>query len=185
MKAQFDSTNHEQKLAFDMIAKTNNSFFLTGRAGTGKTTFLKMVQEAVDKSFVVVAPTGVAAVNAGGKTIHSFFGLPLGVLCPWDVGVLNGDKVSLVRHIDTIIVDEVSMVRCDVIDAMDRTLRHVRRSSAPFGGVQMVFVGDMFQLEPVVPARTGRSCGSTTGAAPIISTRRLRSSAWGSRRSSS
>ena len=150
MKAQFDSTNHEQKLAFDMIAKTNNSFFLTGRAGTGKTTFLKMVQEAVDKSFVVVAPTGVAAVNAGGKTIHSFFGLPLGVLCPWDVGVLNGDKVSLVRHIDTIIVDEVSMVRCDVIDAMDRTLRHVRRSSAPFGGVQMVFVGDMFQLEPVV-----------------------------------
>ena len=78
MKAQFDSTNHEQKLAFDMIAKTNNSFFLTGRAGTGKTTFLKMVQEAVDKSFVVVAPTGVAAVNAGGKTIHSFFGLPLG-----------------------------------------------------------------------------------------------------------
>jgi hypothetical protein len=150
MKAQFDSTNSEQKLAYEMIAKTSNSFFLTGRAGTGKTTFLKMVQEEVKKNFVVLAPTGVAAVNAGGKTIHSFFGLPLGVLCPWDTGVLNGDKISLVRHIDTIIVDEVSMVRCDVIDAMDRTLRQARRSSAPFGGVQMVFVGDVFQLEPVV-----------------------------------
>lgn len=150
MKAEFDRTNHEQQLAFDMIAKTGQSFFLTGRAGTGKTTFLKMVQEAVGKNFIVVAPTGVAAVNAGGKTIHSFFGLELGVLCPWDVGQMNGDKISLVHHIDTIIVDEVSMVRCDIIDAMDRTLRHYRRRSAPFGGVQMVFVGDMFQLEPVV-----------------------------------
>lgn len=150
MKAQFDSTNREQQLAFDMIAKTGHSFFLTGRAGTGKTTFLKMVQEEVKKNFIVLAPTGIAAVNAGGKTIHSFFGLELGVQCPWDVGQMNGDKISLVRHIDTIIVDEVSMVRCDLIDAMDRTLRHYRRSSAPFGGVQMVFVGDMFQLEPVV-----------------------------------
>lgn len=150
MKATFDSTNHEQQLAFDMIAKTSQSFFLTGRAGTGKTTFLKTVQQEVNKNFVVVAPTGVAAVNAGGKTIHSFFGLDLGVLCPWDIGQMNGDRISLVRHIDTIIVDEVSMVRCDLLDAMDRTLRHYRRSSAPFGGVQMVFVGDMFQLEPVV-----------------------------------
>ena len=145
-----DESNYEQKLAFEMISKTNNSFFLTGRAGTGKTTFLKTVQQMVDKNFVVLAPTGVAAVNAGGKTIHSFFGLNLGVLCPWDVGTLNGEKVSLIRHIDTIIVDEVSMVRCDIIDAMDRTLRQYRRNSAPFGGVQMVFVGDMFQLEPVV-----------------------------------
>ncbi len=142
----FDLENQEMCNAYGLIAKTNKSFFLTGRAGTGKTTFLKTVQEAVDKNFIVVAPTGVAAVNAGGKTIHSFFGLPLGVLSPWDIGVLNGDKISLVRHIDTIIVDEVSMVRCDVIDAMDRTLRQYRRSSAPFGGVQMVFVGDMFQL---------------------------------------
>ena len=166
MKAQFDSTNHEQQLAFDMIAKTNNSFFLTGRAGTGKTTFLKTIQEAVDKNFIVVAPTGVAAVNAGGKTIHSFFGLPLGVLSPWDIGVLNGDKVSLVRHIDTIIVDEVSMVRCDVIDAMDRTLRQYRRSSAPFGGVQMVFVGDMFQLEPVVTREDRTILYESYGAGP-------------------
>ena len=150
MKATFDNTNHEQQLAYDMIAKTSQSFFLTGRAGTGKTTFLKAVQQEVAKNFVVVAPTGVAAVNAGGKTIHSFFGLDMGVLCPWDIGQMNGDKISLVRHIDTIIVDEVSMVRCDLLDAMDRTLRHYRRSSAPFGGVQMVFVGDMFQLEPVV-----------------------------------
>lgn len=150
MKASFDSTNHEQQLAFDMISKTSQSFFLTGRAGTGKTTFLKMVQKEVAKNFVVVAPTGIAAVNAGGRTIHSFFGLDMGVLCPWDIGQMNGDRISLVHHIDTIIVDEVSMVRCDLLDAMDRTLRHYRRSSAPFGGVQMVFVGDMFQLEPVV-----------------------------------
>ena len=166
MKAQFDSTNSEQKLAYEMIAKTSNSFFLTGRAGTGKTTFLKMVQEEVRKNFVVLAPTGVAAVNAGGKTIHSFFGLPLGVLCPWDTGVLNGDKISLVRHIDTIIVDEVSMVRCDVIDAMDRTLRQARRSSAPFGGVQMVFVGDVFQLEPVVTREDGAILMEYYGAGP-------------------
>ena len=150
MKASFDSTNHEQQLAFDMIAKTSQSFFLTGRAGTGKTTFLKTVQQEVEKNFVVVAPTGVAAINAGGKTIHSFFGLDMGVLCSWDIGQMSGDKISLVRHIDTIIVDEVSMVRCDLLDAMDRTLRHYRRTSAPFGGVQMVFVGDLFQLEPVV-----------------------------------
>ena len=150
MKATFDSTNHEQQLAYEMIAKTSQSFFLTGRAGTGKTTFLKAVQQEVAKNFIVVAPTGVAAVNAGGKTIHSFFGLEMGVLCPWDMGQMNGERISLVRHIDTIIVDEVSMVRCDLLDAMDRTLRHYRRSSAPFGGVQMVFVGDMFQLEPVV-----------------------------------
>lgn len=150
MKAEYDNTNREQELAYEMIAKTGHSFFLTGRAGTGKTTFLKRIQQEVDKSFVIVAPTGVAAVNAGGKTIHSFFGLYLGVLCPWDIGQLNGDKITLIRHIDTIIVDEVSMVRCDVIDAMDRTLRHYRRCSTPFGGVQMVFVGDMFQLEPVV-----------------------------------
>lgn len=150
MKATFDSNNHEQQLAYEMIAKTSQSFFLTGRAGTGKTTFLKAVQQEVAKNFIVVAPTGVAAVNAGGKTIHSFFGLEMGVLCPWDMGQMNGERISLVRHIDTIIVDEVSMVRCDLLDAMDRTLRHYRRSSAPFGGIQMVFVGDMFQLEPVV-----------------------------------
>ena len=151
MKATFDSTNHEQQLAFDMIAKTSQSFFLTGRAGTGKTTFLKTVQQEVNKNFVVVAPTGVAAVNAGGKTIHSFFGLDLGVLCPWDIGQMNGDRISLVRHIDTIIVDEVSMVRCDLLDAMDRTLRGIRRSSVRFSSR---FVTTLAQITTVIRSRS-------------------------------
>ena len=150
MQTSFDSSNVEQNQAFDMIAKTNNSFFLTGRAGTGKTTFLKTVQEKIEKKFIVLAPTGIAAINAGGQTIHSFFGLDFGVLGPGDIGTMNSNKVSLIRHIDTIIIDEVSMVRCDVMDAIDRTLRFYRKNSAPFGGLQMVFVGDMFQLEPVV-----------------------------------
>lgn len=150
MQTSFDTNNIEQNHAFDMIAKTNNSFFLTGRAGTGKTTFLKMAQEKIDKKFIVLAPTGIAAINAGGQTIHSFFGLDFGVLGPGDIGTMNANKISLVRHIDTIIIDEVSMVRCDIMDAIDRTLRFYRKNSAPFGGLQMVFVGDMFQLEPVV-----------------------------------
>lgn len=150
MQTSFDSSNIEQNHAFDMIAKTNNSFFLTGRAGTGKTTFLKTIQEKIQKKFIVLAPTGIAAINAGGQTIHSFFGLDFGVLGPGDIGTMNTNKIAIVRHIDTIIIDEVSMVRCDIMDAIDRTLRFYRKNSAPFGGLQMVFVGDMFQLEPVV-----------------------------------
>lgn len=150
MKISFDVENIEQQHALDLIEKSSCSFFLTGRAGTGKTTFLKLVQELVQKEFLVLAPTGVAAINAGGQTIHSFFGLDTGVQAPGDYGYLNPDKVQVVRTIDTIIIDEVSMVRCDIIDAIDRTLRLYRENSAPFGGVQMVFVGDMFQLEPVV-----------------------------------
>lgn len=142
-------TNPEQYNAFQMIAKTNHSFFLTGKAGTGKTTFLKKIQQDVAKNFLVLAPTGLAAINVGGQTIHSFFGFKFGVLGPGETGTLNPNKITLVKHIDTIIIDEVSMVRCDLIDAMDRTLRLYRKNSAPFGGVQMVFVGDMFQLEPV------------------------------------
>lgn len=150
MLTSFDDDNIEQGHAFDMIAKTNNSFFLTGRAGTGKTTFLKTIQEKIQKKFIVLAPTGIAAINAGGQTIHSFFGLDFGVLGPGDIGTMNANKIAIVRHIDTIIIDEVSMVRCDIMDAIDRTLRFYRKNSAPFGGLQMVFVGDMFQLEPVV-----------------------------------
>ena len=142
-------TNPEQYNAYQMIANTHNSFFLTGKAGTGKTTFLKQVQKEVSKNFLLLAPTGLAAINLGGQTIHSFFGFKFGVLGPGETGQLNPKKQRLIREIDTIIIDEVSMVRCDLIDAMDRTLRLYRKNSAPFGGVQMVFVGDMFQLEPV------------------------------------
>ena len=149
MEAKFDSTNNEQRSAYRMIERTNNSFFLAGRAGTGKTTFLKNVQEGVRKKFVILAPTGQAAINAGGQTIHSFFGFNFGVLGPGEIGSMNRQKIGLVRNLDTIIIDEVSMVRCDIIDAIDRTLRHYVGNSAPFGGIQMVFVGDMFQLEPI------------------------------------
>lgn len=152
MKMNFtiDTQNHEQMLAYELVANTNSSFFLTGRAGTGKTTFLHNVQKSIDKEFIVLAPTGVAAILAGGDTIHSFFGLPMDVCCPGTCGKMNDKKIQTLLHADTIIIDEVSMVRCDIIDTIDFTMRKVLRNNAPFGGKQMIFVGDMFQLPPVV-----------------------------------
>lgn len=146
-----DQTNEQQMQALKMVRDTNSSFFLTGRAGTGKTTFLKRIQEICDKQFVVVAPTGVAAIIAGGETIHSFFGFKTEVLNEKTQLRLYEDKVEILRKVDTIIVDEVSMVRCDIVDAMDRVLRKVMHSSLPFGGKQMIFSGDMYQLEPILP----------------------------------
>lgn len=145
-----DPQNHEQQQAYELIAHTNSSFFLTGQAGTGKTTFLKNIRENVEKDFIVLAPTGVAAILAGGDTIHSFFGLPQEVCDECVRGKMSDQKRLSLLHADTIIVDEVSMVRCDVMDAIDRTMRHLLNSNAPFGGKQMIFVGDMFQLPPVV-----------------------------------
>lgn len=145
-----DIQNTPQVQAYDLIENTNTTFFLTGRAGTGKTTFLRKVRENVNKRFLVLAPTGIAAINAGGETIHSFFGFPLTALSADVKGNINGNKISLLRHIDTIIIDEISMVRCDIIDAIDRTLRYFCKSALPFGGKQVVFVGDMFQLPPIV-----------------------------------
>lgn len=150
MNQIFDTTNQEMQNAYDLIAKTNKSFFLTGRAGTGKTTFLKSIRQNVAKNFVVLAPSGVAAINAGGQTIHSFFGFDFAVQGPLSMGKMNSNKIAVAQKVDTIILDEVSMVRCDIIDAIDRMLRFCRHSSLPFGGVQMVFVGDLFQLPPVV-----------------------------------
>ncbi len=148
---KIDENNPQQMLAYELIANTNSSFFLTGRAGTGKTTFLKNVQELVThKQFITLAPTGVAAILAGGDTIHSFFGLPLEVCTPCTCGNLNQARILTLLHVDTIIIDEVSMVRCDIVDAIDYTLRKTLRTTLPFGGKQIVFVGDMFQLPPVV-----------------------------------
>lgn len=150
MEQIFDRTNQEMQNAYNLIAKTNKSFFLTGRAGTGKTTFLKSIRQSVEKNFIVLAPSGVAAINAGGQTIHSFFGFDFAVQGPLSMGKMNSNKIAVAQKVDTIILDEVSMVRCDIIDAIDRMLRFCRHSSQPFGGVQMVFVGDLFQLPPVV-----------------------------------
>lgn len=147
---QLDPQNREQQLAFDLVENTNSSFFLTGRAGTGKTTFLHNVQQMVDKQFITLAPTGVAAILAGGDTIHSFFGLPMEACMPGTCGKMNEQKILTLLHADTIIIDEVSMVRCDVMDAIDYTMRRTLRNNLPFGGKQMIFVGDMFQLPPVV-----------------------------------
>ena len=145
-----DKTNKQQLQAYELIETTNSSFFLTGKAGTGKTTFLQTVQKEIDKNFIVLAPTGIAAMLASGETIHSFFGLPLQICTPKTMGNVNRSKIAIIKKVDTIIIDEVSMVRCDVIDAIDYTLRYVMRTSLPFGGKQMVFVGDLFQLPPVL-----------------------------------
>ena len=145
-----DQENKQQLQAYDLIANTNSSFFLTGRAGTGKTTFLRNVQKMVDKQFITLAPTGVAAILAGGDTIHSFFGLPMDVCMPGTMGKMSEARILTLIHTDTIIIDEVSMVRCDIIDAIDYTMRKTLRSSLPFGGKQVIFVGDMFQLPPVL-----------------------------------
>lgn len=148
--AQIDTQNQQQVLAYELIANTNSCFFLTGRAGTGKTTFLRNVQKMVNKQFITLAPTGVAAILAGGDTIHSFFGLPMEVCTPGTCGKLNEARILTILHADTIIIDEVSMVRCDIVDAIEYTLRRALRTTLPFGGKQIIFVGDMFQLPPVV-----------------------------------
>ena len=150
MENKIDTQNQQQVMAYELIANTNSSFFLTGRAGTGKTTFLHNVQKMVDKQFIVLAPTGVAAILAGGDTIHSFFGLPMDVCTPGTMGKMSEARILTLIHADTIIIDEVSMVRCDIIDAIDYTMRKTLRSTLPFGGKQVIFVGDMFQLPPVL-----------------------------------
>lgn len=150
---QLDKDNLEQQLAFEMIEKTNTSLFITGKAGTGKTTFIKNIQEMIDKNFLVLAPTGIAALNVGGQTMHSFFGFPFEAMGPnLDLREIKTslDNTNLLNHTDTIIVDEASMVRADLVDAMDRVLRSLSRTHLPFGGKQMLFVGDLFQLPPVV-----------------------------------
>lgn len=149
-------------LAERYIQETGISVFLTGKAGTGKTTFLKHIVATTGKRFAVVAPTGVAAVNAGGVTIHSFFQLPL---CPYLPDVkelvteyqmsgkyrtLRKDRIKILRTLDLLVIDEVSMVRADIMDAMDATLRRYRRNNRPFGGVQLLMIGDIQQLPPVV-----------------------------------
>lgn len=146
--------NKELRLAWDFVEHTGTSIFLTGKAGTGKTAFLKAVKEHSSKRMVVVAPTGVAAVNAGGVTIHSFFQLPLSPYVPGtairDRYDFSKEKRRIIRTLDMLVIDEVSMVRSDLLDAIDFVLRRYRDRTRPFGGVQLLMIGDLQQLTPVV-----------------------------------
>lgn len=148
--------NEEAWTAWECLTRTGVSIFLTGRAGTGKTTFLKRLREANLRHMVVVAPTGVAAINAGGVTIHSFFQIAPSLNIPGKPleqnRTMRQSKLKLMRSIDLLVIDEVSMVRPDLLDAVDQRLRQVRRSDAPFGGVQLLLIGDLMQLSPVVKA---------------------------------
>lgn len=145
-----DKTNIEQQIAFDIVANTNTCVFITGKAGTGKTTFIKRIQEEIKKNFLVLAPTGIAAIAAGGQTMHSFFHFPMEIIGPHTLLSVNPAMKTLLNVVDTIIVDEASMVRSDMVDGMDRILRMTFDTHMPFGGKQVVFVGDLFQLPPVV-----------------------------------
>jgi len=154
------------QLAFDFVEYTGKNIFLTGKAGTGKTTFLHYIRTQSFKRMVVVAPTGVAAINAGGVTIHSFFQLPFGPYIPGYQSAQGGDnnnpaeggaahkfsrqKINIIRSLDLLVIDEISMVRSDMLDGIDATLRRFRRSKEPFGGVQLLMIGDLRQLSPVV-----------------------------------
>lgn len=148
--------NDEMNLAWQFVEGTDVSVFLTGRAGTGKTTFLRRIRELAPKRMVVVAPTGVAAINAGGATIHSFFQLAPGIHLPGmtEVGKsrfyqMSKEKKNILRTLDLLIIDEISMVRCDLLDAIDGVLRKYRDRDKPFGGVQLLLIGDLQQLAPV------------------------------------
>ncbi|PJJ65342.1 ATP-dependent DNA helicase [Compostimonas suwonensis] len=139
----------EQARIFEAIEKTRDHIFVTGRAGTGKSTLLNHLSWNTEKQLVIAAPTGVAALNVGGQTIHSLFRLPIGVIADHDIEQ-NGEVRKLLNTIDTLVIDEVSMVNADLMDAMDRSLRQARqRKTEPFGGVQLVLFGDPYQLAPV------------------------------------
>ncbi|GAA4462642.1 helix-turn-helix domain-containing protein [Nibrella saemangeumensis] len=145
--------NPKLDLARNFVLHTNRNIFLTGKAGTGKTTFLHAIKSQTAKRLVVVAPTGVAAINAGGVTIHSFFQLPFGPLVPGaqrEARKFGREKINLLRTLDLLVIDEVSMVRADVLDGIDEVLRRFRHRSEPFGGVQLLMIGDMQQLPPVI-----------------------------------
>ena len=156
-----DQDNKEWHDAMQIINYTRRSLFLTGKAGTGKSTFLRYVAENTKKKHVVLAPTGIAAINAGGSTLHSFFRLPFHPLLPNDSRYsprnirqtlkYSGAHCKLLREVELILIDEISMVRADIIDFMDKVLRiYSRNMREPFGGKQMLFVGDIYQLEPVL-----------------------------------
>jgi hypothetical protein len=151
-------SNHELQLANDFVQHTGCHIFLTGKAGTGKTTFLHQLKNNTAKRMIVTAPTGVAAINAGGVTLHSFFQLPFGPFIPGSETSeanrqrqfrFSREKKQIIQSLDLLVIDEISMVRADLLDAVDAVLRRHRRNTQPFGGVQLLMIGDLHQLSPV------------------------------------
>lgn len=160
-ETQIDLQNEELQQALQIIQFTRRSLFLTGKAGTGKSTFLRYIASHTKKKHIILAPTGIAAINAGGSTLHSFFKLPFHPLLPNDTQYTphnirktlkyNSEKIKILRELELIIIDEISMVRADIIDFIDKVLRiYCHNMREPFGGKQLLFVGDIYQLEPVV-----------------------------------
>ena len=150
-------SNPELQLAYDFAEHTDRNIFLTGKAGTGKTTFLHNLKKSTRKRLIVTAPTGVAAINAGGVTLHSFFQLPFGPFVPGSEAYghhnehrYSREKINIVKSLDLLVIDEISMVRADLLDGVDAVLRRYRRNDLPFGGVQLLMIGDLQQLSPVV-----------------------------------
>ena len=166
---ELDETNREFNYASDFVKHTDKLVYLTGKAGTGKTTFLKYLKEETSKNTVILAPTGVAAINAGGQTIHSFFKIPFGPFIPDDNRLrtsaplgeddrstiynhfqYDSERLEIIRGLELLIIDEISMVRCDLLDVIDKLLKVYRRNfKEPFGGVQVILIGDTFQLPPI------------------------------------
>ncbi len=142
-----------QEYAYQILAETHSSVFLTGKAGTGKSTFLREAVIKLPKKSVVLAPTGIAAIHVRGETLHAFFKLPFGPILPGDQRLRQirypAEKKRLIAELEVLIIDEVSMVRADLLDAVDDCLRRIRKQPLPFGGVQLLLVGDLLQLEPV------------------------------------
>jgi hypothetical protein len=150
-------TNPELQLANDFVRHTGHNIFLTGKAGTGKTTFLHRLKENTPKRMIVTAPTGVAAINAGGVTLHSFFQMPFGPYLPGsdvqrqtEQRRFSKEKINIIKSLDLLVIDEISMVRADLLDGVDAVLRRYRNRHMPFGGVQLLMIGDLHQLSPVV-----------------------------------
>jgi ATP-dependent DNA helicase PIF1 len=172
-KPQPIEINAQLQSAFDAVAAGRQIIFVTGGAGTGKSTFIRELRPRFpEKQSIVLAPTGVAALNAGGQTIHSFCRLPLRPVMPQDIREI--DEKEVVEALDLLIIDEISMVRADVLDGVDAFLRINRKSELPFGGVQVVLVGDLFQLPPVVTSRDAELIGQLYATPHFFSARCLK-----------